>query len=46
MALMQVNFYAQTLGLSTQVNVILPQKTHGIGVEGSEVQKEKYPVLL
>ena len=45
MALMQVNFYAQTLGLSTQVNVILPQKTHGIGVEGSEVQKEKYPVL-
>ena len=45
MALMQVNFYAQTLGLCTQVNVILPQKTHGIGVEGSEIQKEKYPVL-
>ena len=45
MALMQVDFYAQTLGLCTQVNVILPQQTHGIGIVGSEIKRERYPVL-
>lgn len=45
MALMQTSFYAQTLQLCTQVNVILPQQTHGIGVAGSASKKDRYPVL-
>lgn len=45
MALMQVSFYAETLGLSSQANVILPQQTHGIGVDGSAAKRDRYPVL-
>ena len=45
MALMQVNFYASTLGMCTQANVIIPQQTHGIGIEGAQRKKERYPVL-
>lgn len=45
MALMQVSFYAQTLGLCTQAYVILPQQTHGIGVSGTKTKKDRYPVL-
>lgn len=45
MALMQVDFYAQTLGLCSQVNVILPQQVHGIGVDGSDDERDRYPVL-
>ena len=29
MALMQVSFFSEALGLSTQMNVILPQQTRG-----------------
>lgn len=36
MALMEVNFYSNTLGMNSQVNVILPQKRS---------RKRKYPVL-
>lgn len=45
MALFQVKFFAETLGMCTSVNVILPQKIHGIGVAGSKGTKERYPVL-
>ena len=44
MALMQVDFFSETLGFACQANVILPQKEQGIGVEGS-ASAEKYPVL-
>lgn len=44
MALMQVDFFSETLGMACQANVILPQKEQGIGVEGS-ASAEKYPVL-
>ena len=45
MALFQVKFFSETLGMCTSVNVILPQKIHGIGVEGSSGTKDRYPVL-
>ncbi len=45
MALMEVKFYAKTLGMCTSCYVILPQKSHGIGVDGAETVREKYPVL-
>lgn len=44
MALMQVEFYSETLGFACEANVILPQKEQGIGVTGS-ASAEKYPVL-
>ena len=45
MALMEVKFFAETLGMCTSCYVILPQKKQGIGVEGSKIQKDRYPVL-
>ncbi|MDD6033690.1 MAG: alpha/beta hydrolase family protein [Oscillospiraceae bacterium] len=37
MALMQVNFFSDVLGMETQMNVILPQQTSGqIGVKNSD----------
>jgi S-formylglutathione hydrolase FrmB len=44
MALMEVDFFSQTLGLNCQANVIIPQSSSGIGVKGSNKQ-ETYPVL-
>lgn len=45
MALINCDFFSEVLGISTSINVILPQNTVGqIGMEGS-VKKEKYPVL-
>jgi S-formylglutathione hydrolase FrmB len=44
MALMEVDFFSQTLGLNCQANVIIPQNNSGIGVKGSKKQ-EAYPVL-
>lgn len=45
MALMQVSFFSEALGLSTQMNVILPQQTQGqIGMEG-RAASGKTPVL-
>lgn len=46
MALLQCDFFSEALGLSTSMNVILPQQTSAqmIGMESSE-KKEKYPVL-
>ncbi|GHU86848.1 tributyrin esterase [Spirochaetia bacterium] len=44
MALMEVDFFSQTLGLNCQANVIIPQSSSGIGVKGSSKQ-DRYPVL-
>lgn len=44
MALMQVDFFSDVLGLSCEATVILPQREQGIGSAGSAVQ-ETYPVL-
>ncbi|WP_046227075.1 alpha/beta hydrolase [Paenibacillus dauci] len=45
MALMQCNFYSEVLGLSTSMNVIIPQETHTqIGMEG-HAASGKHPVL-
>jgi len=45
MALVQCDFFSDALGLSTSMNVILPQKSYTqIGMESSG-GKEKYPVL-
>ncbi|MBO6158001.1 MAG: esterase family protein [Firmicutes bacterium] len=45
MALFEVKFFSEALGMCTSVNVILPQKNHGIGVEGSKGTRDRYPVL-
>jgi putative tributyrin esterase len=45
MALLHVNFFSEVLGLSMNMDVILPQKTKGqIGMEGVR-KDDKYPVL-
>lgn len=44
MALMQVDYFSETLRMACQANVILPQKEQGIGVTGSG-GGERYPVL-
>ncbi|WP_202621601.1 alpha/beta hydrolase [Anaerocolumna sedimenticola] len=44
MALIHVNFYSQTLGMQRSMDVIMPQKSNGIGQEGME-REEKIPVL-
>ncbi len=44
MALIHVNFYSQTLGMQRSMDVIMPQKSNGIGQEGTE-NEEKIPVL-
>ncbi len=45
MAFIQCDFFSEVLGLSTSMNVILPQPASGqIGMEGSKA-KSKYPVL-
>lgn len=45
MALLDCNFYSDSLGLSTSMKVILPQEIKSqIGLKGSS-KKEKYPVL-
>lgn len=47
MALIQCGFYAQTLGLSMSMNVVIPERSYGIGVSvgGDEEKRDKYPVL-
>ncbi len=46
MALMEANFHSKVLGLACNVNVILPQKMHGIGVRGSDQPlPDRFPVL-
>jgi len=45
MAFIQCDFFSEVLGLSTSMNVILPQPASGqIGMEGSQAA-DKYPVL-
>lgn len=45
MAWIQCNFFAESLGLNTSMNVILPQQTRGqIGMNG-KAAREKHPVL-
>ncbi len=45
MALIHVDFFSQTLGMCTQMNVILPETARGlIGMDGS-AQKENWKVL-
>jgi S-formylglutathione hydrolase FrmB len=44
MALAEVSFFSQVLGLSVQANVILPQKSQGIGQAGAEREGDA-PVL-
>lgn len=45
MAFIQCDFYSEVLGLSTSMNVILPQNTNSqIGME-NKASGEKYPVL-
>jgi S-formylglutathione hydrolase FrmB len=45
MAFLEVDFYAETLGLQSQAYVIIPQRESGVGVKGSAVTREQYPVL-
>lgn len=47
MALMQCNFFSETLGLSCSMNVIVPQKTGlgQIGIKTTQNKKNKYKVL-
>lgn len=49
MALMEAEFFSPVLGMCTSAYVIVPQKTHGIGIEGApdpeEQKTEGYPVL-
>ncbi|MFD2327822.1 alpha/beta hydrolase [Cohnella sp. GCM10020058] len=46
MALIQCSFFAQTLGLTMSMNVIIPERSYGIGVEaGRAPAGDKYPVL-
>lgn len=44
MALMHVDFFSHVLGLNCQMDVILPQKNQGIGVEGN-ARTGRWPVL-
>lgn len=45
MAFIQCDFYSEVLGISTSMNVILPQKTYTqIGME-TEAKGDKYPTL-
>jgi putative tributyrin esterase len=44
MALLHVDFFSDALGMSTQMDVILPESTAGIGVS-SVAGADKYPVL-
>jgi S-formylglutathione hydrolase FrmB len=44
MALMEVDFFSEILGLNGQANVIVPQSSSGIGVQGAK-RKASYPVL-
>ncbi len=45
MALLHVNFFSEVLGLSMNMDVILPQQTHSqIGMEGKR-QEGKYPTM-
>jgi S-formylglutathione hydrolase FrmB len=47
MAFMELNFYSEALGIQTQVNVILPQKSSAgeIGLSTSNVHTEQYKCL-
>ncbi|MDR0641714.1 MAG: hypothetical protein LBG07_04555 [Treponema sp.] len=45
MALMEVDFYSEVLGLQNQAFVILPQKESGVGIQGGGTKKDRYPVL-
>lgn len=45
MALMEVNFYSDVLGMCTSANVIIPQPMPGIGIETDKLAKPPYPVL-
>lgn len=44
MALLELNLYSETLGMNTQVNIILPQQLPELGV-CAERKNGKYPVL-
>jgi S-formylglutathione hydrolase FrmB len=45
MALMEVNFYSEVLGLQNQAYVIIPQRESGVGILGGGSKKKRYPVL-
>ncbi len=46
MALIQCDFFAESLGLSTSMYVILPQETQGqIGMKGATGGRKRFPVL-
>lgn len=45
MALIHVDFFSEVLGMSSQLDVILPQKTHSeIGISSAK-KRDRYPVL-
>lgn len=44
MALMEVNFYSNVLGMNCRVNVIIPQRNQGVGLSGTQ-KADKYKVL-
>ncbi len=44
MALVHTNFYSEVLGLSCSMDVILPQKVNGVGLDGTTMDPP-YPVL-
>ena len=46
MALLQVDFFSEVLGMCTQMSVILPQRTRRqIGMTGA-VREGKYPAVF
>lgn len=45
MALIDCRYFSPVLQLSTAVTVILPEPEGGIGIAGSGVERERYPVL-
>lgn len=45
MALMQLHFYSQALEMQTEINVLLPEPSQGIGVEGTSDSLTDLPVL-
>lgn len=45
MALMQIHFFSQTLEMQTEINVLLPEPSQGIGVEGTQDSLTDLPVL-
>lgn len=45
MALMQIHFFSQTLGMQTEIQALLPEPSQGIGASGTKQDARPLPVL-